>query len=271
MPPAPDMDQQVHDAYVGAMSLVASVLPEATTAQLGGWFLYDAGVGNPDFNIAAVAGDPGQAVHALGAVEEWFDARRVEWCFKLRPGADARVVTALEGRAIEAERREPYMWRALDGMQEAPPPSLRIDRVHDKRGLAAYDSFDAARGRPPEWSVATAMLPVPGCSLWLGWEGEEPVARAMAVATGPVGMIHNVVVQERFRRRGYGRAITARAALACAEAGASSVCLGASRMGYPLYLGMGFEHRYDLATFTRVPAGNGAPAHAGDAGIVPPR
>jgi GNAT superfamily N-acetyltransferase len=140
--------------------------------------------------------------------------------------------------------------------------------VHDERGLAAYDSFDAARGRPPEWSVAAAMMPVPGCSLWLGWEGEEPVARAMAVATGPVGMIHNVVVEERFRRRGYGRAITTVAALACTESGATSVCLGASRMGYPLYLGMGFEHRYDLATMIRVPTADGAPRHTGDAGTV---
>jgi hypothetical protein len=79
MPPVPDIDQQIHDAYVEAMALVASALPEATTSLLGGWFLYDAGVDNPDFNIAAVSGDPGEAWHTVAAVEEWFDARRAEW------------------------------------------------------------------------------------------------------------------------------------------------------------------------------------------------
>jgi GNAT superfamily N-acetyltransferase len=71
----------------------------------------------------------------------------------------------------------------------------------------------------------------------------------MAVANRPVGTIANVVVREPFRRRGFGAAITAAAAGACAEGGSRGVCLGASRMGYPLYLRMGFEHRYDLATY----------------------
>ena len=74
-------------------------------------------------------------------------------------------------------------------------------------------------------------------------------ARAMAVASLPVGTIANVVVRETFRRRGFGTAITAATAKACADGGSVGVCLGASRMGYPLYLGMGFEHRYDLATY----------------------
>jgi GNAT superfamily N-acetyltransferase len=75
----------------------------------------------------------------------------------------------------------------------------------------------------------------------------------MAVATLPIGSITNVVVEESFRRRGFGRAITAAAAMACASGGSEGVALGASRMGYPLYLSMGFEHRYDLAALTPRP------------------
>ena len=243
------VESDMHVAYIESMRTVASVLPDAVPVRLGDWFVYDAGVGNPEFNVAAVAGRAEGAAGTIDEVEDWFTARGVGWRWKLRPGADDFAIRALGSRAQEAFRREPYLWRPVDALSMPAAPDLEIERVAGTAALEAYDSFDADRGRPPEWSIAAAVMALPSCSLWLGWVDGKVAARVMALASRPMGTIANVIVAEKYRRRGFGRAITAAAIRACADGGSTAVCLGSSTMGYQLYLGMGFEHRYDLATF----------------------
>jgi GNAT superfamily N-acetyltransferase len=243
------MDREMHAAYIASTRLVAAALPGAETANLGEWFVYDANVDNAEFNIAAVAGDPERAAREVGEVAGWFGERGLDWRWKLRPERDEAVIAAISWSGVEAPRLEPYMFRSAEGLGGRAAEGLRIERVTDEATLRAYDMFDVDRGRPPEWSVAAAVMRQPPCSLWIGWEGKQVAARAMAVGTSPVGTIANVVVREAFRRRGFGTAITAATVRACAAEGSSGVCLGASRMGYPMYLRMGFQHRYDLATY----------------------
>ncbi|MCC6388857.1 MAG: GNAT family N-acetyltransferase [Dehalococcoidia bacterium] len=243
----------MHGAHIAAMRLVAAALPGAETARVGEWFVYDAGVENPDFNVAYVAGDSVGATGQLSAVAAWFTARGADWRFKLRAGTDDGVIAALAGRTTEAARREPFLAISLDAVGEDPLEGL-VAPVRSGDDLAAYESFDLVRGRPAEWSIAGAVMDLPGCWLWLARaEDGTPVARAMSVALGPVATIHNVFVGDAVRRQGYGRAVTAAALRAALRAGCTHGGLGASELGYPLYLAMGFERRYDLATFAPSP------------------
>lgn len=246
-----ELDQAMHLAWIRSSELVASVLPDAATARIGEWFVYDGGVGNVDFNIAAVAGDSLRAASELPLVDAWFEQRGGGFGYRLRPARDLPVIACLSSDVPE-QSRQPYLvsnsgpagWRG-------GPSDLQIVEAQTVDSVEHYDSFDAERGRPEEWSIAGAVLSLEECRLWLGYCDGEPAARAMSVATTPVGTIANVVVKERFRRRGFGRAITLAAMAACAEAGSTFVCLGASSMGLPMYVGMGFEQRYELATYQR--------------------
>ena len=246
-----ELDESMHAAYVAANELVASVLPGAVTERLGDWFVYDAGVDNPDFNIAAVLGDPLAAARQRGEVEAWFEFRETEFRYKLRPGEDLCVIACLPSSTGEVADRQPYLvlpagaWGSAAGNRGA----LRIVEVRDEAMVGEYDAFDAERGRPAEWSIAGASLGIAECGLWLGYADGRAVARAMSVATTPVGSIANVVVVERDRGRGFGRAITAAAVEACWRNGSEFVCLGSSAMGLPMYRSMGFEERYELATY----------------------
>lgn len=242
----------MHLAWIRSSELVASVLPDAAYARMGEWFVYDGGVGNVDFNIAAVAGDPLRAASQLGLVEEWFAGRGAAFGYRLRPSRDLPVVACLAAEVRE-QSRQPYLvsqTKRADTAFEALT-GLRIVEAASAEAIRDYDSFDVERGRPDGWSIAGAVLPLEECRLLLGYCDGEPAARAMSVATIPVGSIVNVVVEERFRRRGFGRAITYAAMRACFDARSEFACLGASAMGLPMYLGMGFEQRYELATYQR--------------------
>jgi GNAT superfamily N-acetyltransferase len=249
----PDLDHEMHRAFIRATDLVASILPEGASERVGDWFVYDAGVGNPAFNIAAVEGDPTAAATQLEPVERWFAARGAGYCFKLRALSDRPVIETLPTAFSESHEPQPYM--AFELRQPTAPQSVRelcIERVSDERGLRDYEAFDVERGHAADWSIAEAVRSLPECSLWLGRLDGLPVARAMAVATRPVASIHNVLVYKEYWRRGFGRAITQACIGEARTAGASAVSLGASPEGFHLYRAMGFEHRYDLATF--VPA-----------------
>ena len=100
---------EMHRAFIEATRLVASALPDAASAELGEWFVYEAGVENPDFNLAAVAGDAGRAALELEAVADWFAERRAGYRLKLRPTADRPVIAAARPAIDEHGRREPYL------------------------------------------------------------------------------------------------------------------------------------------------------------------
>jgi GNAT superfamily N-acetyltransferase len=244
------LNNHMHLAFIEATRLIASVVPNGACAEVGEWFVYDAGVDNVDFNTAAISGDADRGASQIGEVERWYEQRRAAACVKLRPGPDDAVIGALPAAYRETRKREPYLVRALGESLQLPDCGLQIIRVESGEDVTAYDSFDAERGRPPDWSIAADVTELSGCSLWIGRLDGKVAARAMCVATDPVATIHNVVVAEEFRGRGFGKAITRAAVAACAAAGADYACLGSSTMGLPMYLAMGFEHRYDLATFT---------------------
>ncbi|MCZ2111961.1 MAG: GNAT family N-acetyltransferase [Dehalococcoidia bacterium] len=248
----PALDQAMHLAWIRATEFVASVIDEAATTYVGEWFLHDAGVGDINFAMAAVAGDPLQAATELPLVEAWFAARDTPFGYRLRPAHDLAVVACLPSD-IREHGRQPYL---VSKLQHEPGPSaipsaLEVVEARDAAANQDFDSFDTGSGPASDWSVAARVVAVEECRLWLGYHDGEPAARAMSVATQPVASITNVVVKERFRRRGFGRAISVAAMDACTGAGSDYVCLGSSEAGLPLYLGMGFEQRYELATYRR--------------------
>jgi GNAT superfamily N-acetyltransferase len=67
------------------------------------------------------------------------------------------------------------------------------------------------------------------------------IATGIATANGPVGWLGGIVVDARFRERGYGRAMTENLIELLRAAGCSTVSLEATNAGRPMYERMGFR------------------------------
>ncbi|MDP9367180.1 MAG: GNAT family N-acetyltransferase [Chloroflexota bacterium] len=125
-----------------------------------------------------------------------------------------------------------------------PPPGLRIDEVRDAAALRAWEAAAGAGFPFPEWDslgpgslIGEGVLGDPRWRLWTGWLEDRPVSIAAAFVEHGISNVVLVATVPEARRRGYGEAVTWRAALA--EPGLPAMLLS-SDPGRPVYERMGF-------------------------------
>lgn len=138
----------------------------------------------------------------------------------------------------------------------AAPEGLEIvvvgpDEV-DAYGTVISEGF----GMPVELfaELGRSMFDVEGFIGLLGLLDGRPVATSAAFVDGDTIGVYNVAVPEAERRKGLGEALTAAAARAGAEAGATRSILQASEMGTPVYRRMGYETPTRYRQFEPPPA-----------------
>lgn len=122
-----------------------------------------------------------------------------------------------------------------------PPAGLRIEEVEDGAGLRVFEEI-VGRGYPaPELLDAPLLdgrlLGDERMRFWIGWENDRPVAAASAFVDQGINDVTLVATIPEARRRGYGEALTWRAALADP---ALPAMLLSSDPGRPVYERMGF-------------------------------
>jgi ribosomal protein S18 acetylase RimI-like enzyme len=207
------------------------------------------GVGKTFF-ARAIAGGPicsllhvstGDLVASL--VGGW--ARNIEKAFETagkHPDVEAEVVRL----GLSARSPLPGMTASPDELADAPSAGLEIARVEDEKGLAEAARVAAAGGGVPEEFLlplyAPAVLGLAGFSVYLGRVDEEAVTTAIGFQTDEDVAIFSVGTPPQHRRRGYGGAVTARAARAGFDNGADLAWLQTSEMAEPLYRQLGFRH-----------------------------
>jgi len=89
--------------------------------------------------------------------------------------------------------------------------------------------------------MTPSILAVSGVRCYLGEVGGQSVTTGLGVTLGSYVAIFNIATPPDHRRRGYGAAITARAAADGLAAGAKWAWLQASPAGYPVYQRLGFR------------------------------
>ncbi len=147
----------------------------------------------------------------------------------------------LRAHRFELAGHPPFMLRSVGGEPRVAPAGLRIEHVGDERGMAAFDRV-ASLGFPmPEVGdgplFGPAALGVDGYRVWVGYDGEEPVATASAHVGRGLQHVEIVATRPEWRGRGYGEALTWRATLADP---ALPAVLIASDDGRPVYERMGY-------------------------------
>jgi len=183
-----------------------------------------------------------------------FFGPKVPWRIMVSGGHSDEIGELAVRRGLRVRPSEPCM--VLDPIPDPPPsPSnLSIRTVTSSSELADFGipwckgfgipsmAFPIVfREVPPDDPVQETTI-----RLFVGYEAGAPVAcSAVAVYRG-VGEIGSVAVVPASRRRGYGEALTWRAAFAAREAGARIASLEATAMGFPVYAKMGFRRVCDI-------------------------
>jgi hypothetical protein len=139
------------------------------------------------------------------------------------------------------------------------PTELCIDEVCDLEGLlawerAAVDGFpiELPTGTPPGSIVHESWLADPRRRMWVGWLDDRPACASSAWTEYGINNVTLVATIPEARRRGYGEALTWRAAQADP---ALPAMLFSSDDGRPVYDRMGFLPLQRLTLWHRERAG----------------
>jgi ribosomal protein S18 acetylase RimI-like enzyme len=140
---------------------------------------------------------------------------------------------------------EPLMIRRRRVKSQAPEAAARSVRVARAEDHARYAATMAAAFEAPleimTMLSAPEILSAPGAVGYVAESGGEIVAVGFGLTTGDAVGIYNIATLREHRGRGYGRAITERAAADGMAAGARFVYLQSSEAGFDLYESMGFR------------------------------
>jgi len=179
------------------------------------------------------------------------------------PGAEGPLGGLPEAMGLTSKREVPVMvLPELPSAMPAPPDGLTIRAVED----------------PDRWAelIVTGVLGMGGARVerplelfpfsvsethraFLGTFRGRPVATSVGHPWNGVVGINFVATLPEFRGRGFGTAMTWRAAAVARSADCPIVTLHASPMGYPVYRRMGFVERFRYTEWA-TPRPSGAPA-----------
>lgn len=236
---------------IAAWEGFATAAPGARARRDGGAIGIVSGVALSGFNGVwgeAVDVDPAAVARLLDEVRE----AGVPHCLELREGWPDEVGEVARERGLVRVEGEPVMLLedggALDGALAPAGLSLR-QLAPDEGGLHARVAVAGGvvgREGPYRELMTPEVLRTPGLRCYLGEVDGEAVTTALAFATDDCVGIFSVATLPAYRRRGYGGAVTARAARDGLDTGARWAWLSASAAGLPVYRALGFLPIYRL-------------------------
>lgn len=241
--------------FIEIFRTLARFAAHGAVEEADGLTLIATGVPTPAFNPAFVTGplvDPVALAERL---------RR----FYAHAGVEGELMAIGEVAVRFAERLADAAGLVPDGTSsglllaplpdEPPlPAGLEIRVVRDPDTLRCYnDTLARGFGQPPELLAIfedPAILDLPDMTFYLGFLAGEPVATALRFTSHRIAGVYNVATLPGYRRRGFGAALTWRAALDGRAEGCLASALQSSRMALPLYRRMGYRHVTDYHTWT---------------------
>jgi len=160
-------------------------------------------------------------------------------------GRAPTMEAVVRGMGFTQEKTLPGMIVRPDELVVVPAPGIDVVRFSDTAGLDVAATVAAAGFEVPreiiEALFTTAVGTAPGVSRYVAYADGIPVSTATAwLGDGGVG-IYSVATPPEHRRRGYGRAVTAKAVSDGFASGAEFAWLQASAPGEPVYRAMGFR------------------------------
>jgi ribosomal protein S18 acetylase RimI-like enzyme len=244
-------------AWLDANVRLARATPKGFYAEQGDAVALVNGCGINSLNmVASIAVEPDLA--ALDAMAAQVARIGVPWSILVR--AEARdAVAELAARHGLTGSHDVVMMARAAADAVLPAEDSQIRRV----GSATSDVYTAVLAEGFEIPAAVVsslmsggVLDAPGFTGYLAEASGRPVATGLGIdSPGMIG-VYNIAVAPGARRRGIGRAVTARVMVDGFAVGADAAYLQSSTAGRPLYESMGFQQVDAWPRFTPPPAGD---------------
>ncbi|HEU0235405.1 MAG TPA: GNAT family N-acetyltransferase [Candidatus Limnocylindrales bacterium] len=266
-----------HDNFIAAIGMIARFRPNGIVRHEGGVALLASGVAMRLFNQVLVE-DGTATPDAVADAVATMRAGSFRYLVHLRDGVDDAFVPLLaELGLVEPDPDDAMPGMALEPITDgAPtPPELDVRHIDDAAGFDDHIRM-AALGFGLDEALIRSFLDLrqldePGVRSYVGYVDGEPVATGVGIVTGRTIGVYNIATIESARRRGYGAAMTVRAALDGRAAGCDVAILQASEMGRPIYERLGYRTvvRYRAFVDPEAPPGSAPPGSA-PPGLAPP-
>jgi GNAT superfamily N-acetyltransferase len=214
--------------------LTAGIVPGSPKRSFFNSVLYD----DPEAMVASI--DELADVYAEAGVEAW-----TVWV----PEADTAVAQALEAAGHRLDATPRAMAMPIGGLRAPEPdPELEIREEPDRELVSSLN--EVAYGfAPGEFPVMRGDLSA--LRTYLGSIDGETVACAGAFTHGSDCEIVFVAVLPEGRGRGISGRLMARALADAAEAGLETTSLQATKLGYPVYVKLGYADYGELQMWER--------------------
>jgi GNAT superfamily N-acetyltransferase len=203
------------------------------------------GVALPNCNgVWAEQADPDE--HLVAALLTQVAEAGLPYCLQLRPGASLALTNLPVARGMVPHGQVPLMVLERSGALQA---AQQVDGLEIRQlapEAAQEHATIAARGfgAPEELMMqltTPALLRRPGVRCYVGEVDGEPITTGLGLTLFPFVAIFSIATPPPRRGRGYGGAMTARAAADGLSAGAHWAWLQSSPAGYPVYSRLGFK------------------------------
>jgi GNAT superfamily N-acetyltransferase len=205
----------------------------------------------PQFNGPWIGADSAAAAEALPEAIADVEAAGAQPWVQTRARHERTRQAAVDLGLTHVER-VPAMLARKDELRP-PACDLEIERV----GEADFDEVTELGADVFDMPVDVFALlnrlivPLDGFAWYLGRAGREIVSTAVGITVDRAVGIFNVATPPRHRGRGYGAAVTARAARDGFDAGAEFAFLQSSELGHGVYSRLGFRDVEEYRLLTR--------------------
>lgn len=226
--------------------------PEGGYEHFGPVKAVSAGVPTPTFNRVFVF-DPFEKQELRAAID-WFKNRDDPFWVTGERAVEPDIESALTDRSYEkSENRQPGMALDLSADLPAPETDAVIELVTNQSELAewvtvAESVFDMA-AETTRLITSESVLQDEALQFLLGRVDGKPATCGILSVHDAVAGLYLIGVEEDFRRRGIGEAMTWELLRAGQERDAEIGVLHSTQMGYPLYEQMGFETEVEFRFF----------------------
>lgn len=244
--PSPSTLVRAEANYRDLFRVEARLAPGGRVEERDGLFLAGPGAAMPRYNLAMLTEAPGDPAAVLARAADFFRPLSVRWMLTAVGDAASTIGPVAVAAGMEASSEPGMLLEPLpDASLEAS--GLRIDVVRDVRTLHVFDEtmqagFEASSPMASDEVLDSgALLNVPGLTFYLAYIDGEPAGTATRYASHRIAGVYDIGVPPGFRRRGYGAALTSRAAHDGRAEGCTASYLEASDLGRPIYERLGYR------------------------------